>query len=457
MGNYELEAKIQALTSGDAFEKKDNTLTTRMVRAPIQMAMNTIRFAMGKQIISTKEENKTVKVLEIAYFWERNRKYSEAIQMYGEVLQKHDLSPDVRSSVMIHKAFCHSMHSEYAASRRIYEDVINQYPNTEAGILSWKLIDFVETVEKERDKVEGQSVSFFEKAKQFYMLMDYRNAIRDFSVFLTGGPSKDLVPEARFFKGRSHEELGENDEAMAEYQEVIATDRTQRWAKQANRRLLMLGEFYETKQQVSEEARKRLDAYQDMVFADKVQQYATMVTESSLRGELLSQLEKKTDKRDKSTDSLLAFINSIGELDLTGEKARQQQEQIESIKQELIAAGKLTAVQVKELERKSALAQNPYRRPSAIKNVIDENSQEVKYVYNRKLRQGQKLSGKMLVRLQIQPNGQIASASIVQSNMGDNSFEQEVLKTVGNWRFKPVPDSLGEMVVNYPFEFYKED
>jgi hypothetical protein len=40
--------------------------------------------------------------------------------------------------------------------------------------------------------------------------------------------------------------------------------------------------------------------------------------------------------------------------------------------------------------------------------------------------------------------------------MGDKEFEKSIVERISTWRFKAVPDSLGELTVNYPFEFDEE-
>jgi TonB family protein len=219
----------------------------------------------------------------------------------------------------------------------------------------------------------------------------------------------------------------------------------------------MIGEFYDQKKQISDEAKKQLAAYQDQGFANNIEQYASMVSESSLRKELMNDNSKKEEKTKTGDDSLLSVINKIGSLDLTGEKAARKQEETDKIRSELVAQGKLSAAEIKELDRRKALEENPYRRPGAIKSIIDENASQLKYLYNKRLRQGIKLSGKMVVEIAIKPNGSIRSAKIARSNMGDKGFEEEIVSQVLKWKFKSVIDSLGDMTVNYPMEFSEEE
>lgn len=452
-GNYEIEARIQALTSGDML-KDQNNVNSSWSRVPVKIVLNTIRFVLGKKIINPKEDDKIFSVLEIAYFWERNRKYTEALKVYDQILSSANVANDIRAAVMVHKAFCYSMLNNYEKSKSIYEEVINIYPETEEGILSWKLLDFIQGMEKQRVGVEKSDMTEMEKAKQSYLLMDFRSSIKNYSLFLEKNPQVQLESEARFYKGRAHEELGETDEAIMEYRKVMRIDSSKVWARQANRRMLMLGEFYEQQKQISDEAKKQLAAYQDQMFINKVEKYSNLVSSSSLKGELMK--SPGQDNNNTSNDSILKIINQIGNLDLTGEQDSKKREQLEQMRREMISNGKLSQAEIKELDRKQNLAQNTFRRPSSLKNAIDDNSNELRYIYNKKLRLGTKLSGKMLVEILIKANGDVGGVRILQSNMGDQGFEQDIVKKISTWKFNAVPDSLGDLKVNYPFEFYEE-
>ncbi|MBN1575818.1 MAG: hypothetical protein JW913_04655, partial [Chitinispirillaceae bacterium] len=67
--NYEFEARMQALTSGDIKGKEDAVARKRLYRVPVRVVLNGIRYMLGKPIISPKEEDKIFSVLEIGYFW----------------------------------------------------------------------------------------------------------------------------------------------------------------------------------------------------------------------------------------------------------------------------------------------------------------------------------------------------------------------------------------------------
>ena len=456
--NYEFEAKMQALTSGDIVDKKNAAITQKIYRIPVRFVLNSIRILLGKQVISPREEDKIFSVLEIGYFWERNRKYLEALKIYDKVLSAAQLVPEIRAAVLVHKAFCYSMLSKYDQAKKIYEEVINLYPSTEAGVLSWKLLEFINSMEEERASVQRTKLSGMNKARQFYLLMDFRNAIKNYSALLSGDRKPEVSAEARFYKGRSHEELGEVEEAMMEYRAVIRKDPTKIWARQANRRMLMLGEFYEQQKAVADEAKRQLEAYQDQMFIQNVEKYSSLVNKSSLKSELMKGQGFSDMTGSAANDSILRLINQIGSLDMTGSERKDQEKrkELEKMHRELVERGTLSNAEIRELKRRKYLAENPYRRPSALKQFIDANSGELRYIYNKRLRTGIRLSGKMLIEIRILPSGGIGSARVLQSDMGDTEFEELITRQIRHWKFKAVPDSLGDMTVNYPFEFYEE-
>ncbi|MDD5674303.1 MAG: TonB family protein, partial [Chitinivibrionales bacterium] len=142
--------------------------------------------------------------------------------------------------------------------------------------------------------------------------------------------------------------------------------------------------------------------------------------------------------------------------DLTGEKTQMQRAEIDRINNELQAQGKLSSVQADEIRRKLSLSENPFRRPSFLKKVIDDNSSQLKYLYNKRLRSGVKLNGKMWVEMKITAAGKVAAASVVSSSLGDALFEKEVVNSILAWQFKPVTDSLGDLTIKCPFDFSED-
>ncbi len=454
--NFALEAKIAALTSGDKVDEKDSTFLKRFYLKPAQWALNGLRYIMGKEIINPKKEYSIVNVIEIAYFWERNRKYTEAIEMYKSVLEHKNLTSEIRAAVLVHKAFCHSMLSEYDVAKAIYMRVINHYPNTQPGIISWKFLDFIETIQKKHQQLASKNLSDFNKAKHLYNLMDYRNAIKYFTRAERTTSDPYTSAKINFFKGRAYEELGETQRALAQYSKVVNNSRSGRWKQQADRRMVMLGQFYEQKKSISNEARTRLSSYRDTAFMKNIDQYAEMLKPSTLRGKLLK--GKNTRQDDAGRDSVLSMINRIGELDLTGEKTRKKQErELKKMREKLAQSGEISSQEMQRLQHLQMLKTHPYRTPSAIKRIIKRNSPQLEYLFKKELRKGKRFGGQIFLRMKIAPNGEVIETRILRSTISNDRFEHMVQQRVRTWEFKAVPDSLGALTINYPFDFSMVD
>jgi TonB family protein len=290
--------------------------------------------------------------------------------------------------------------------------------------------------------------------------MDYRNAIKYFSLFLRQNKEDLKAAEARFYKGRSHEEIGENEEAIMEYRSAISQDKTLKWGREANRRIIMLGEFYDYRTKMSQEAEKQLQAYQDESFMSTMNTIKSIMPQKTqATRDMLSKLKQANGIKSVSDDNAIDLLNAIGDLDLTGKNGQKMAEVKEDNAThpkpiENTAAGPYK--NIRDLEREKILSVHPFRRPAYIKTVVDENVKQLQYIYNKELRRGNALSGKILVEIAIRPSGAIQQADIIQSTMGDKNFEALVISKINIWLFRPVPDSLGILKIRYPFEFYEE-
>jgi len=411
-------------------------------RVSVRYVVKGIRLLLGKKVISPKEEDQIINVLKIGYFFERNRKYRAALKIYDDVLRTGGVDPVIKASVMMHKAFCISMLGNYKESKLIYEQVINQYSAGGAGALSWKLIDCIQDMERKREAVETLEVPALVKARKFYDVMDFHGAVRMYSAAEGSGLPANAASETHYYKGRALEVLDEASEAEREYHSVKRIDRESVWAEKADCRLKAMDQFNGQEKYIAGEALRRLAAYRDRKFFEKVKLYAQDASQNVLRNELLNGASGQ--------DSLRSALLNIGKVDLTGEaSAAVQQQKLDSLRNALVEKGEPGRAGIKGSEH-----QHPYRHPTALKTVIDGHKNELDALYKKRLRsKARGLSGKMLVALTIRTDGAVAGPSIVQSDMGDQIFEKEVLKGIQAWKFRPVPADVGDLTIQYPFEF----
>ena len=183
------------------------------------------------------------------------------------------------------------------------------------------------------------------------------------------------------------------------------------------------------------------------MFSEKVKSYAQDVSQNVLRNELLN--DRAPAGPASGQDSLRSALLNIGAVDLAGETgAAVQQQKLDSLRNALVEKGEPGQAGINGSEH-----QHPYRRPTALKTVIDGHKKELDALYKKRFKSRVKLSGKMLVAFTIRTNGVVAGPSIVQSDVGDQIFEKDILKCIQAWKFRPVPGSVGDLTIQYPFEF----
>lgn len=87
-----------------------------------------------------------------------------------------------------------------------------------------------------------------------------------------------------------------------------------------------------------------------------------------------------------------------------------------------------------------------------IGRVIRRNLARFKYCYEKQLNANPNLQGKIAVYFTIAPTGDVASASIRETSMGDENVESCAIKVMRSLVF-PKPRGGGIVVVTYPFVF----
>jgi len=89
---------------------------------------------------------------------------------------------------------------------------------------------------------------------------------------------------------------------------------------------------------------------------------------------------------------------------------------------------------------------------SAIRRVIRRHHKALRACFEAALKRNPKLQGKVVLKLEIGPDGTVVSASLDQCDIDDKRFKQDLLARVRRWRF-PKPAGGGKIVVRYPLIF----
>jgi tetratricopeptide (TPR) repeat protein len=288
--NYALEARIQALTAPHRPLASDFPTPIGPLVRPLRAVLNGLRSVLGKGAIHPESEDATLGALEVAYLRERNRSYDKALDEYLRVLPGIPLASDLRATALLHVAFCDSMLNSMGNARMILTDVISENPGKEQSVVAWKLLDFLDLLDQKRSAGLPGKPTDIDKAKRAYQLVDYSTSIDLLTGFIVTHRNNPRLAEAFYFRGRSHEELGELAPAIDDYRTVISHP-AGGWTREAQRRLFLLGTIYGQGEKIARDPLGSGVRSSETAFVSAVAPYARIIDPSAVAAWLTGSAE----------------------------------------------------------------------------------------------------------------------------------------------------------------------
>ena len=126
---------------------------------------------------------------------------------------------------------------------------------------------------------------------------------------------------------------------------------------------------------------------------------------------------------------------------------------LKSAKSDAITRRGDVALSDKPQEIKGDAKQDSKRTYEAIGRVINSKRARLVYVFEKYLKKEPNLSGKLIIKFTILPNGSIVNVTVVSSTINNSDFQKTVCRYVRRWKFPVIPDEQGEVTVTYPFVF----
>jgi hypothetical protein len=280
--NYELEARIQALTAPRKPFPSDTPASIGPLVRPLRAFLNGLRYVLGKAAIHPEAEDATLGSLEVAYLRERSRSYRQALGEYLRVLPQISPGTGLRATALLHVAFCDSMLNSMASARMILTSVIAENPGTEQSVIAWKLLGFLDLLEQRRSTALPGKPTDLDRAKQAYLLVDYSGSIDLLTGFILTHKEDPRLSEAYYFRGRSHEELGELAPAIDDYRIVASHSSSGPWTREAQRRLFLLGTIYGQGEKIARDAFGSGAQFSQTAFVNAVTPYARIIDPSAV-------------------------------------------------------------------------------------------------------------------------------------------------------------------------------
>ncbi len=200
--------------------------------------INALRQATGKPPLASEREVEVMALLERAFQWERTRNYATAMNIYA------DIQPSIQNERMqgvigLHQGVCSALLGKTDQARDLFGKVILVHGGSDLGAMASSLLSYLEILIREREVVRQGGFDVLTKARKMSALLQCREllAIENIAGVKESSPQTELT----MLHARCKEEVGDRAGAIVDYSEVILRGGSGEFARDANRRLFILG------------------------------------------------------------------------------------------------------------------------------------------------------------------------------------------------------------------------
>ncbi|PJZ57206.1 tetratricopeptide repeat protein [Leptospira barantonii] len=200
--------------------------------------INGVRLITGKPSIDFEISSTKIRALERAFSLERNQAYKDAYQAYGETLDIFAKGTDESGFILLHQGFCLAVQGEFDLALKDLESVLENNPGTVFANDAEILIAIIQKSKQSVREIEENFDSPESRAKAFFAKGNYAKVLEEFA------KSNMTSAEMRYIRAYSLEKTGNQSTAITEYAKLAFSDTDKEIAIKANRRLMMLGHYY---------------------------------------------------------------------------------------------------------------------------------------------------------------------------------------------------------------------
>ncbi len=144
--------------------------------------------------------------------------YKYALSAFIMYRGKYAESP-FSSNVDFLIADCYLNLGEFDTASKLFQEVIEKYPQSEEKYLAQRRLDRIATLQKKKEKNSLQDI--YSRALNEHNQKRYSSAIREFSDFLTLYPTNKFAPNCQYWLAESYYSLDKKDIALREFKKVI--------------------------------------------------------------------------------------------------------------------------------------------------------------------------------------------------------------------------------------------
>lgn len=188
-------------------------------------------------------------VLDLAFRNESLREYGQAVALYSLFFDRYTYTADARDFALLHRGFCYAMLNQWEQAIADFSQA-EKSSNEQTAAVAAKFVMFLRDLSARIRKIEAESDPA-RRGELYYQAAIYYKALENFA--LVAEEKRSL--QMRFMMARSLEETGQKEKALSLYRELIARAPASTYARQANRRLYLIGTFWGTDEELAKEAR----------------------------------------------------------------------------------------------------------------------------------------------------------------------------------------------------------
>ncbi|MEM7181223.1 MAG: hypothetical protein AAF518_09945 [Spirochaetota bacterium] len=269
------------------------------------IVINGVRFLSLKNMLRLSNDLQELVKLQFAFYLERTRKFSSASKKYLELEKKFKKDSSDYAFVLLHQGFCLAMRGETEKALVKLYKTEELFPGTHFGENARILITLLLEGKRQRSRINKEFQDDKRRAVALYQAGQYKQAL----AILNSMPER--TQKENLMRARSLEEMGNTSKAVQAYIDLVQKSEDPEMAKQANRRLLMIGSIYEKNKELTDYSKKNAQEMGDLDIVKKVEVGTKLIQKAVILKKIEEVTSDATTEEDKELFGLQKELVAI--------------------------------------------------------------------------------------------------------------------------------------------------
>ncbi len=319
--DYLQEVKVNILESGIMNSETKGIDIEMGWRDKFGLAViNTVRTLNFKPFLELEEQQKTIIRLQFAFYMERTRKFSLASKKYDELEDSLEGSlADEHAFTLLHHGYCLVMMGERDKAFVKLRKTTDFFPGTHYAENAELLMSFLVDGDKRRAEFENTNKNPEERLIASFQAGDYESTLKTLETL------PNLTKDQSYIKARSMEELGRTSNAVKEYIQLVKQQENKEVAIRANRRLLLIGNFYQENKSLVEFSKSEATKLGDNKAVAQIEEGKSLVLKPIIIEKILN------SETPSNADDAKELAEIKGSLKESLDESKQETEKLKSV------------------------------------------------------------------------------------------------------------------------------